>query len=106
MAFDRGEIALQSKIRIRLAEHRPPTATRAARGLAEGEPLLLETTLGRALFNETLPADYAYVNYEVGKKQLGVDRQRPGRALHQGRGRRTRSTRSRTPASTGPPAPA
>jgi DNA-directed RNA polymerase subunit beta' len=32
---------------------------------------LLETTLGRALFNEALPNDYAYADYEVGKKQLG-----------------------------------
>ena len=30
--------------------------------------ITLETTLGRALFNDTLPADYPYVNYEVGKK--------------------------------------
>jgi len=54
MAFDRKEITLQSKITIRI----------------EGESLA--TTLGRAIFNEALPADYAYVNYEVGKKQLGV----------------------------------
>ena len=33
--------------------------------------ILLETTLGRALFNEALPDDYAYADYEVGKKQLG-----------------------------------
>ena len=32
---------------------------------------MLETTLGRALFNEALPDDYPYVDYEVGKKQLG-----------------------------------
>jgi DNA-directed RNA polymerase subunit beta' len=32
---------------------------------------VLETTLGRALFNEALPADYPYCDYEVGKKQLG-----------------------------------
>ena len=32
---------------------------------------MLETTLGRALFNEALPDDYAYADYEVGKKQLG-----------------------------------
>src|SRR4029078_8944502 len=32
----------------------------------------LETTLGRSLFNDTLPADYPYVNYEVGKKALGA----------------------------------
>ena len=41
-----------------------------------------------------------------GKRQLGTDRQRPGRALHQGRRRGVRWTRSRTPASTGPPGPA
>ena len=34
--------------------------------------VILETTLGRALFNEALPADYPFVNYEVGKKALGT----------------------------------
>ena len=37
-----------------------------------GRAITLDTTLGRALFNETLPADYPYVNYEVGKKALGA----------------------------------
>src|SRR5581483_3300326 len=32
----------------------------------------LETTLGRCLFNETLPDNYPFVNYEVGKKQLST----------------------------------
>ena len=36
-----------------------------------GEPLLVETTLGRTIFNDTLPADYRFVNYEVTKKELG-----------------------------------
>jgi DNA-directed RNA polymerase subunit beta' len=72
MAFDRAEIALQSRIRIRLRNVVNPTGTEAPEGWEPGQPLLLETTLGRALFNETLPADYAFVNYEVGKKQLGV----------------------------------
>ena len=54
MAFDRGEIELQAKISIRYP------------GRNE------DTTLGRALFNEALPEDYPFVNYEVGKKQLGV----------------------------------
>ena len=54
MAFDRGEITLQSKITIRYP------------GRNES------TTLGRALFNEALPDDYPFVNYEVGKKQLGA----------------------------------
>ena len=64
----------------------------------------LETTLGRCLFNEPLPADYRFVNYEVTKKELGPDRQRPGRAVPEGGGRARRWTPSRRPASTGPPA--
>ena len=72
MAFDRGEVALQSRIRIRLETVVPPAGTELPEGWEVGRPLTLSTTLGRALFNETLPADYAFVNYEVGKKELGV----------------------------------
>ncbi|MDN5893186.1 MAG: DNA-directed RNA polymerase subunit beta' [Nocardioides sp.] len=54
MAFDHDEITLQTPIRLRREEES------------------VETTLGRAIFNDALPADYPYVNYEVGKKQLGV----------------------------------
>ncbi|MGZ4536545.1 MAG: DNA-directed RNA polymerase subunit beta', partial [Nocardioidaceae bacterium] len=72
MAFDRGELSLQARIKIRLKNVVPPAGLAVPEGWTEGEPLILETTLGRALFNETLPADYAFVDYEVGKKQLGV----------------------------------
>ena len=54
MAFDRKEITLQAKIKLRI------------------EGTTLDTTLGRAIFNEALPEDYPYVDYQVGKKQLGV----------------------------------
>jgi len=54
MAFDRKEIKLQSKIKLRI----------------DGKTL--DTTLGRAIFNEALPIDYPYVEEQVGKKQLGV----------------------------------
>ncbi len=54
MAFERHEISLQSHIKVRIG----------------GETA--ETTLGRAIFNEALPDDYRYVNYQVGKKELGV----------------------------------
>jgi DNA-directed RNA polymerase subunit beta' len=53
MAFDLHQLDLGAKVRIRL----------------EGE--LKETTFGRALFNETLPAAYPFVEQQVGKKQLG-----------------------------------
>ena len=38
----------------------------------ERTAILLETTLGRVYFNDTLPADYPFVNEEVGKKRLGA----------------------------------
>jgi len=53
MAFDMKSLDIQAKCRIRI----------------DGE--LRETTFGRALFNETLPADYGYVEYQVGKKEIG-----------------------------------
>ena len=59
MAFDHKEISLQSKVKIRIKD-------------ADGDVKTLDTTLGRALFNEALPADYRYVNEQIGKKQLGV----------------------------------
>src|SRR3712207_769971 len=72
MAFDRGEIELQSLVRIRLEDVVPPEGAVLPEGWAVGQSVGLETTLGRPLFNETLPADYRFVNDEVGKKQLGV----------------------------------
>jgi DNA-directed RNA polymerase subunit beta' len=72
MAFDRGEISLQSKVRIRFKEGVvPPEGVALPEGWAPGQSLSLATTLGRALFNEALPVDYGFVNYEVGKKQVG-----------------------------------
>ena len=72
MAFDHGEITLQSKVKIRLDDVVPPLELDARADWEEGQSITLETTLGRALFNDTLPADYPYVNYEVGKKALGA----------------------------------
>jgi DNA-directed RNA polymerase subunit beta' len=72
MAFDHLEITLQSKVKIRLDDIVPPIGYDVPEGWTEGNPLVLETTLGRVIFNDTLPADYPFVNYEVGKKQLGA----------------------------------
>jgi DNA-directed RNA polymerase subunit beta' len=71
MAFDMGEISLQSKVKIKLSDIVPPLGEDAG-DWEEGQTVILETTLGRSLFNDTLPADYPYVNYEVGKKALGA----------------------------------
>ena len=72
MAFERGEIQIQSRIKIRLKDIVPRPGVTLPEGWEPGQPIILDTTLGLALFNEVLPADYPYVDYEVGKKQLGV----------------------------------
>ena len=60
------------KIQIRLKDVTPPAGFTPPEGWSPGQPLRLTTTLGRCLFNETLPADYPFVNYEVAKKQLST----------------------------------
>ena len=72
MAYDRDVIDLQSRIKLRFDMVAPPVGYETPEGWEVGQPLTLATTLGRALFNEALPDDYAYVNGEIGKKQLGV----------------------------------
>jgi DNA-directed RNA polymerase subunit beta' len=72
MAYDRGELDLQAKIKIRLRGVAPPRDFEVPEGWAEGSPLRIETTLGRCILNEALPADFPFVNYEVGKKQLSA----------------------------------
>ncbi|MGQ0630136.1 MAG: DNA-directed RNA polymerase subunit beta' [Sporichthyaceae bacterium] len=72
MAYDSGELDLQARIKLRFTDLVPPRNWVAPEGYAAGEPILLETSLGRALFNETLPPDYPYIEQEVGKKQLSI----------------------------------
>ena len=72
MAFDRGELDLNARARIRFTDIVPPKGWEVPENWEEGDPILLETSLGRAIFNETLPVDYPFVNYVVGKKQLGT----------------------------------
>jgi DNA-directed RNA polymerase subunit beta' len=43
----------------------------APEGWEPGQPVLVETTLGRCLFNEAMPVDYPFVDHEVRKAQLG-----------------------------------
>ncbi len=73
MAFDAGELALGAPITIRMTDLVPPTSGwEAPEGWSEGEAVSLQTTLGRALFNETLPQDYPYINTVVNKRVLST----------------------------------
>ncbi|MFD0483471.1 DNA-directed RNA polymerase subunit beta' [Kineococcus sp. GCM10028916] len=72
MAFDGKQMNLNAKVRIRLSGVVPTANMALPEGWEQGQDLDVETTLGRALFNETLPVDYEYVNVVVDKKQLST----------------------------------
>jgi DNA-directed RNA polymerase subunit beta' len=72
MAYDRGELKLQDSITVRVNGIKPPLGWVAPEGWSEGDTIRMETTLGRVMFNDTLPKSYPYVNFEVGKKQLST----------------------------------
>ncbi|WP_283818601.1 DNA-directed RNA polymerase subunit beta' [Jatrophihabitans telluris] len=77
MARDAKSLGLQAPVKIRLqgitsVDNGPgEDKWTAPEGWTPGETLLVDTTLGRTLFNDALPADYRFVNYEVTKKELG-----------------------------------
>jgi DNA-directed RNA polymerase subunit beta' len=73
MAYDRRELHLQAPVKIRVdgvpaidnGDGPQPLDAEQTDGMTT-----VETTLGRVIFNETLPEDYRFVNYEVRKGQL------------------------------------
>jgi len=71
MAFDNGDLDLNARAVIRFEDIVPPTGWEAPQDWTPGDPILLETSLGRAIVNETLPVDYPYVNQVVDKNELG-----------------------------------
>ncbi len=80
------QLDLQAPITLRLADVVPPRELgRARRAGSRASRSPSTTTLGRALFNEALPADYPFVDKPVDKKELSAHRQRPRRALPEGR---------------------
>lgn len=72
MAFDAGSLDLNAQVTIRMTDLVPPVGHETPEGWTQGDAILFPTTLGRALFNETLPVDYPFVNTVVGKKELSV----------------------------------
>jgi DNA-directed RNA polymerase subunit beta' len=76
MAYDAGELHLQAPIRLRLRSYREIDSGdgpgSSPEGWQPGDPVTVETTLGRVLFNEALPEGYRFVNYEVRRSQLSA----------------------------------
>src|ERR671911_1158074 len=78
MAFDKGALGLQERALIRLDEvfgvdnGKVNEPWEQPEDWTPGQPALVRTSLGRVLFNEALPEDYRFVNYQVPKKELGA----------------------------------
>ena len=89
-AYDEGALDLHAR------DHAAPPRDRTASSTQ------YETTLGRLLFEEALPADYAerfgHINELVKKREMGVIVERLSDNYNEVGGRRRRSTRSRTSA--------
>ncbi|KQR44275.1 DNA-directed RNA polymerase subunit beta' [Frigoribacterium sp. PvP120] len=71
LAKDQGSLDLNAMVKIRMngvhfAEGEGPE------GYEVGQDILLDTTLGRALFNENLPADYPFVQQVTDKGMLST----------------------------------
>ena len=88
MAFDRGEITLQSKVKIRLRDVVPPLELELARGLGGGSVDHARHHAGPRAVQRDAAGRLRLRQLRGGQEGHGRDRQRPGRALHQGRGRR------------------
>ena len=71
LAHDQHTLDLNAKVRIRL-ENVYFAEGDAPEGFVQGKTVLMETTLGRALFNETLPADYPYIEAVADKGQISA----------------------------------
>ena len=71
LAFDQHSLDLNAKVRIRL-ENVYFAEGEAPEGFEQGQTVLMNTSLGRAIFNETLPFDYPYVEAVADKGQLSA----------------------------------
>ncbi|PJJ65694.1 DNA-directed RNA polymerase subunit beta' [Compostimonas suwonensis] len=76
LAHEQHTLDINAKVRIRLSDvvFAPGTEPEGAE-LVDGRssrPILVDTTLGRAIFNEALPADYPYVEAVADKGQISA----------------------------------
>lgn len=72
LAYDNDDLALQETCVIRMEPgDLPPEDMEMPEGWQPGDRFELETSLGRVIFNDSLPRDYPFVNYVVEKKKLG-----------------------------------
>ncbi len=88
MALDRGEITLQSRVRIRFPQVVPPLGIAAARGLGARPAADPRDHAGPRAVQRDAARRLRLRELRGRQEAARRDRQRPRRALHQGRGRR------------------
>ncbi len=66
IAYQDGELALHAVIRLRIYK----LFDVADKKIIEGKQII-NTTAGRVIFNQTLPAEFGFVNYELKKSVVG-----------------------------------
>ena len=71
MAKDAGALDLNAVVTLRLTGIVPPAA-QTPEDYVPGSPVLVKTTLGRAIFNEALPTDYPFVEELADKGEISV----------------------------------
>ncbi|OMH24412.1 DNA-directed RNA polymerase subunit beta' [Tersicoccus phoenicis] len=72
MAHDAGQLHLNSQVTIRLDDFVPGADWEAPEGWEPGQPAMVKTSLGQVLFNQTLPADYPWVEAVADKGRLST----------------------------------
>ena len=63
-AYEFGVVALQSKVNIKTAN------TSKYASMSDTPNRIIETTVGRVLFNSVLPSDFNFINTDINKKTL------------------------------------
>jgi DNA-directed RNA polymerase subunit beta' len=76
MAYDARELHLQAPIKLRVRDVTDIDTGNGqwtpSDGWEPGDPVTIDTTLGRVLFNEALPEGFRFINYEVRRSQLSA----------------------------------
>ncbi len=72
LAYDMGKVELHAKIKVRITKLIVKEGEKVGdlKG-RESKPTLIETTVGRCLFNDILPAKMPFYNWTMGQKPLG-----------------------------------
>jgi DNA-directed RNA polymerase subunit beta' len=75
MALDSGTVDLHDVVRIRLPGKAVPSSMReegSDRPKANGRAPLVETTIGRVIFNESFPSEFEFINHHVQNRDVAA----------------------------------